>query len=95
MPGNAKTEKLLRTRPFSFGGSQCFDHETGKTRCIQTDAAIEADSNAGCEQAGGEGIGCELCAPVGAEGLGPSHAEHLALSPCFSSYRFQARNRLA
>ena len=36
-------------------------------------AAIDADLNVGCEQAGGEGIGCELCALVGVEDLGRSH----------------------
>ena len=35
--------------------------------------AFDADLNVGCEQAGGEGIGCELCALVGVEVLGPSH----------------------
>ena len=25
--------------PADYGGSQCLDHETGKIRCIQTDAA--------------------------------------------------------
>ena len=49
--GSAKTEKLLRARPFSYGGSQCFDHETGKIRCIQTDAAI-TDQSTKCSSAG-------------------------------------------
>ena len=68
-----RPKNLLRARPFSYRGSQCFDHETGKIRCIQTDAAVDADLNVGCEQAGGEGISCELCALVGVEDLGPSH----------------------
>ena len=51
-----RPKNLLRARPFSYGGSQCFDHETGKIRCIQMDAAVDADLKVGCEQAGGEGI---------------------------------------
>ena len=40
-------------------------------------AAIHADLNVGCEQAGGEGIGRELCPLVGVEDLGSTDAERL------------------
>ena len=40
--------------------------------------AVHADLNVGCEQAGGEVIGRELCALVGVEDLGPALAERLA-----------------
>ena len=36
--------------------------------------AIHADLDVGSEQAGGEGIGRKLCALVGVEDLGPTHA---------------------
>ena len=41
-------------------------------------SAIHADLDVGCEQAGGEGIGRELCALVGVEDLGSTFAERLA-----------------
>ena len=41
-------------------------------------SAIHADPNVGSEQAGGEGIGRELCALVGVEDLGSTFAERLA-----------------
>ena len=41
-------------------------------------AAIHADLNVSCEQAGGEGVGRELCALVGVEDLGPTLAKRPA-----------------
>ena len=43
-------------------------------------AAVHAVLDVGCKQAGGEGIGLELCALVGIENLGPNFAERLAQS---------------
>ena len=43
-------------------------------------AAVHADLNVGCEQAGGEGIGCELCALIGVEDLRSTHAGRLTQS---------------
>jgi hypothetical protein len=34
-----------------YGGSQCLDHETGKIRCIQTDA-VGSDQSTKCSSAG-------------------------------------------
>ncbi len=35
----------------NYGGSQCLDHETGKIRCIQTDA-VGSDQSTKCSSAG-------------------------------------------
>ena len=39
------------TTSVGYGGSQCLDHETGKIRCIQTDA-VGSDQSTKCSSAG-------------------------------------------